>query len=44
MELAEGHDVPDRHLGWLVGIHVTFVVSGVMLALMDLLASKTDKH
>jgi uncharacterized protein (TIGR00645 family) len=44
MELAEGQDVPDRHLGWLVGIHVTFVVSGVMLALMDLLASKTDKH
>jgi uncharacterized protein (TIGR00645 family) len=44
MELAEGHDVPDRHLGWLVGIHLTFVVSGVMLALMDLLASKTDKH
>jgi uncharacterized protein (TIGR00645 family) len=44
MELAEGHDVPDRHLGWLVGIHLTFVVSGVMLAIMDLLASKTDKH
>lgn len=44
MELAEGHDISDRHLAWLVGIHVTFVVSGVLLALMDLLASKTDKH
>ena len=34
----------DRNLAWLVGIHLTFVVSGVMLALMDLLASKTEKH
>lgn len=29
---------------WGVIIHLTFVVSGVLLALMDLLASKTDKH
>lgn len=44
MELAEGAAVDAQHLGWLVGIHLTFVVSGVLLALMDLLASKTDKH
>ena len=44
MRLAEGDDVDDRHLTWLVAIHFTFVVSGVMLALMDWLASKTDKH
>ena len=44
MELAEGQAVDDRHLAWLVGIHITFVVSGVLLALMDWLASKTDKH
>ena len=44
MQLAEGDDIPDRHLAWLVGIHVTFVVSGVLLALMDWLAAKTDKH
>ena len=44
MKLAEGEGVDDRHLAWLVGIHVTFVVSGVLLALMDWLASKTDKH
>lgn len=44
MKLAEGEGVDDRHLAWLVGIHITFVVSGVLLALMDLLASKTDKH
>ena len=43
MELAEGRDISDRHLAWLVGIHVVFVVSGVLLALMDWLASKTQK-
>lgn len=25
----------DRTLAWLVGIHLTFVVTGVMMALMD---------
>jgi uncharacterized membrane protein YqhA len=44
MELAEGKEISDRHLAWLVGIHLVFVVSGVLLALMDWLASKTDKH
>jgi uncharacterized protein (TIGR00645 family) len=44
MRAAEGETIDDRHLAWLVGIHITFVVSGVLLALMDLLASKTDKH
>lgn len=29
-----GH-LTDRDLAWLVGIHLTFVVSGVLLALMD---------
>jgi len=36
-------DYEDRHLGWMVGIHLTFVVSGVLLALMDFLAEKTPK-
>ena len=44
MQLTEGVDISDRHLAWLVGIHLVFVVSGVLLALMDWLASKTDKH
>ncbi|WP_304164956.1 TIGR00645 family protein [Phenylobacterium aquaticum] len=44
MKLAEGEQIDDRHLAWLVAIHVTFVVSGVLLAVMDLLTSKTDKH
>lgn len=27
MQLAEGKEIADRHLAWLVGIHITFVVS-----------------
>jgi uncharacterized protein (TIGR00645 family) len=34
-------DVSDRHLAWMVGIHLMFVVSGVMYALMSRLS---DKH
>lgn len=33
-------DLSDRHLGWMVGIHVTFLFSGVLYALMDKLGSK----
>lgn len=46
MTLASEPDAVLDHgkLAWLVGIHLTFVVSGVLLAVMDLLASKTDKH
>lgn len=43
IQLLEGFmkvgQVSDRELGWLVGIHVVFVVSGVLLALMDRLSS-----
>ncbi|MDD5392504.1 MAG: TIGR00645 family protein [Thiothrix sp.] len=28
----------DRHMGWMLGIHLTFVVSGVLYALMDKLS------
>ncbi|MBO1924708.1 TIGR00645 family protein [Thiomicrorhabdus sp. 6S3-12] len=40
----------DKHLAWMIGLHVTFVVSGVMYALMDRLghnnhsASKADNE
>ena len=34
----------DRKFYWLVVIHLTFVVSGVLMALMDYLASKADKY
>ncbi len=36
-------DVPDREMAWMVGIHVVFVVSGVLLAVMDRIAEKA-KH
>lgn len=36
--------IDEIHLKWLVIIHVTFVVSGVLLAAMDWLASQTSKH
>jgi uncharacterized protein (TIGR00645 family) len=44
MRITEGDHIDDRTLAWLAGIHVTFVVSGVLLAAMDLLASKANKH
>lgn len=28
-------NVTDRHLGWMIGIHLTFVVSGLLYAVMD---------
>lgn len=43
MKLAEGEAIDNRTLGWLVGIHLTFVASGLFLALMDLLGGKTSK-
>ena len=34
-------DHTDREIQWQVIIHIVFVVSGVLLALMDYIASKT---
>jgi uncharacterized protein (TIGR00645 family) len=44
MELEEGEHIDQTKLMWMAGIHLTFVVSGVLLALMDWIASKADKH
>jgi uncharacterized protein (TIGR00645 family) len=33
----------DRELGWSVGIHMAFVVSGLLLALMDRLTDKAPE-
>ena len=47
-EVGEGGHAPapvdHARLGWMVGIHLTFVVSGVFLALMDWIASRTPAH
>ena len=37
-------DYTNTQLGWLVGIHLSFVVSGVLLALMDRITEGTAKH
>ncbi|MEW6016814.1 MAG: TIGR00645 family protein [Pseudomonadota bacterium] len=44
MQLSEGHGPDEQGLFWLVVIHLTFVVSGVLLAFMDWLAAKVDRH
>ena len=36
--------VDERKLFWLVALHVTFLASGVMFALMDWLASLTEER
>ena len=39
-----GYVIDEAAMMWGVVIHLTFVGSGVLLALMDWIASKTDKH
>lgn len=34
----------DNQLGWMIGIHATFIISGVLFAIMDKLAESTHKH
>jgi uncharacterized protein (TIGR00645 family) len=31
-------------LGWMIGLHLTFVVSGLLLAAMDFVASRAARH
>lgn len=35
-------NMPDRDIAWLVGIHLAFVASGLLLALMDQVSRKAD--
>ena len=44
LSLGEGADVSDRQLGWLVGIHLVFVVSGLLMALTDRLKPERGGH
>ncbi len=41
---ASSYTVTTETLQWMVIVHLTFVMSGVLLALMDWLSAKTDKH
>jgi uncharacterized protein (TIGR00645 family) len=43
MALAERGEEPDpTKLGWMIGLHLTFLLSGISMALMDKLADKPD--
>jgi uncharacterized protein (TIGR00645 family) len=44
LQATEAGPIDQARMLWLVVIHLTFVLSGVLLALMDWLASLTDKH
>ena len=44
MHFSEGGEISQVEAMWGVIIHLTFVTSGVLLALMDWLTGKTDKH
>lgn len=44
MNFSEGEEVNQVEALWGVVIHLTFVASGVMLALMDWITGKTAKH
>jgi uncharacterized protein (TIGR00645 family) len=39
-----GAQVDQAKLRWMVMIHLTFVVSGVLLAVMDWITSRADSH
>ena len=41
MDISE---ISDRDIKWLIIIHLTFFGSGVLLAIMDYIASKSRKH
>jgi uncharacterized membrane protein YqhA len=36
--------VSDREVQWMIIVHLVFIISGVLLAVMDYIASKTSKH
>ena len=43
MELSKtGAELDQKKLAWMVGLHLTFLASGVLFALMDWIASKTE--
>lgn len=44
MELADGEQVPATMLAWLVGVHLTFVASALLLAIMDFVTARTGGH
>ncbi|MDE2486128.1 MAG: TIGR00645 family protein [Alphaproteobacteria bacterium] len=44
MKLSEGDGPNDRTLAWMVGLHLTFLASGLFLALMELISSRSRER
>jgi uncharacterized protein (TIGR00645 family) len=45
MELSKnGGELDSPKLAWLIGLHLTFLASGVLFALMDWIASKSEEN
>jgi len=44
MELADGEPVSTNMLAWLVGVHLTFVASALLLAIMDFVTARAGGH
>jgi uncharacterized protein (TIGR00645 family) len=46
LKMSEDPDIPfdQPRLAWLLGIHLTFVLSGLLMAIMDWVAGKITKH
>ncbi len=45
LPLGDPHaQVDKQRIGWMLAIHLTFVISGVLLALMDWITSKTEER
>jgi uncharacterized protein (TIGR00645 family) len=44
MQLGEGEKLDETRMHWMVVIHLAFVVSGVLLALMDWLTARAGQH
>jgi uncharacterized protein (TIGR00645 family) len=39
-----GSKMDSQRVGWMVAIHLTFVISGLLLATMDWITAKTKEH
>jgi len=39
-----GQMLTNTQLAWMVGIHATFIISGVLFAIMDKIAEDTSHH
>jgi uncharacterized protein (TIGR00645 family) len=44
MEMVRGDGIDQSRLRWLLIVHLTFVISAVLLAVMDYITARTPKH